>query len=463
MDTHKHVMPSHFVPGTTVAYILKGYPRTSETFIANEMLFLEEAGLRLRVFSLIRPNAHTPHGVFKKIHTPVSYAPEAGSLQGVGLLRWFKDHASLYTDDHYWLIGHHPLRYLSALTTAVAWGIRYRRRFLSLRKKIIKDLLRSAGIARKVLEAGDVGHLHGHFCGSATTVTFFVSCMTGIPYSFTAHAKDIYQRGQNPGDLLARKILHARFVVTCTAANRDYLQRLAPTDHIISLIYHGIDTELFRPAASNAAKQATPLILAVGRLIEKKGFEYLIRACGRLRDRRFNFRCQIIGDDGGGRERIEKLIERLDLRNQVELLGPITQEQLATRYAQATVFALPSQVLDDGDRDGIPNVLVEAQAMGLPVISSAISGIPELIEDGVSGLLVPARDADALARALAKLLDDKALAARFAVRGRDCVGRHFDARESSKCLQALFTQVLGAVQESNHSSPACSARRVEPT
>lgn len=447
----------------TVAYILKGYPRTSETFIANEMFFLEQAGLRLRVFSLITPNAYKPHGVFKKIHAFVSYAPQTSSLKGKGLLYWLTDNAPLYAGDHLRLFARHPLRYLSALVTAVSWGIRYRPRFFSISEKIIKDFLRSGSVARKVLDAADVGHLHGHFCGSATTVTFLVSRMTGIPFSFTAHAKDIYQRDQNPGALLAQKIRQAHFVVTCTAANRDYLQRLALAGKPISLVYHGIDTQLFRPTASTAGTEAEPLILAVGRLIEKKGFGFLIQACGHLRDRGYRFHCQIVGDDGGDRQRLENLIERLDLGSHVELAGPLTQEALVVRYAHATVFALPSQVLDDGDRDGIPNVLVEAQAMGVPVISTAISGIPELAEDGVTGLLVPPRDPQALARALETVLNDTALASRLAAHGRDCVRRDFDARRTTESLHWLFAQTLGTGHELNHPVPARNGQQMKPT
>lgn len=426
-----------------VAYILKGFPRTSETFITNEIHLLEEAGLRLSLFSLLRLTGQKQHAVVSEIKAVPEYLPETTSLKDEGPVRWLKNNLSKFTHAHARLIAARPFRYLAALCTAVRCVFRYRREG-SLRPKFsfIKEFLLAGYIAERVVRDGGVRHLHAHFAHTSTTVAWFASCLTGLPFSFTAHAKDIYLKELNPGDLLRAKLRRARFVVTCTQANRRYLSAIF-NETPIHVIYHGLDTARFAPTGAQV-RHDKPLILSVGRFVEKKGFTHLVEACRLLRDKGRDFECRIVGDGGDYRECVRALIHEWRLEDSVRICPAVTQEELIGVLREATLFALPCQVAESGDRDGIPNVLVEAMASGLPVVSTAISGIPELIVNGKNGLLVPERDAAALAAALERLLDDAALCERLGAAGRATVCRNFDARRNVRALYALFAESMRA-------------------
>ncbi|HEU0174191.1 MAG TPA: glycosyltransferase family 4 protein, partial [Blastocatellia bacterium] len=209
-------------------------------------------------------------------------------------------------------------------------------------------------------------------------------------------------------------------------------------------IYHGLDTRRFSPRAGEGEEPATPMLLSVGRLVEKKGFPVLIEACRMLKDRGYRFRCHIIGAPGPCASQVASLIRELELEDIVELRPAVTQEELGNVYRQATLFALPCQIADNNDRDGIPNVLVEAMASGLPVVSTNVSGIPELIESGVNGLLAPQKDARALADAVARLLDAPALRRELGGAAREKVCRLFDAESNILALHRLFLDCLSS-------------------
>jgi glycosyltransferase involved in cell wall biosynthesis len=207
-------------------------------------------------------------------------------------------------------------------------------------------------------------------------------------------------------------------------------------------IYHGLDTRRFAPRADSAEEAAPPVALSVGRLVEKKGFPVLIEACRLLKDRGYRFRCQIIGGPGPCAQQVASLIRELAVDDIVALQPAVTQEELREAYRQATLFALPCQIADNDDRDGIPNVLVEAMASGLPVVSTNISGIPELIEHGVNGLLTPQKDARALADAVARLLDAPAMRRELGAAARKKVCMSFDAESNVLALHRLFLDCL---------------------
>lgn len=446
-----------------IGYILKGYPRTSETFIAGEILLLEASGLALRIFSLKRLQGEQRHRVFDRIAAPVIYLPETTPTSDSSALVWLWRNVPLFLRAHARLFLKRPLSWLATLGEALVFGLRYRDG-RPYDWTFIKEFLQAGAIALEALESGRIAHLHAHFCHTSTTVAMFASRLSGLPFSFTAHAKDIYRADMNPGDLLAVKLARASFAVTCTRANQDYLDRLRPSGSRLVTIYHGLDLELFRPdesrdgsetensdsASAEDARSANtegvhdhfPLILSVGRMVEKKGFTHLVEACARLRDRGLSFRCMIVGGRGDATEAIEQSIRQYDLGAVVSLEPAVTQEQLRRIYARATLFALPCQIVESGDRDGIPNVLVEAMAMGLPVVSTSISGIPELIENERSGLLVPQKDPQALAAALARLLADAELRATLGRAARARVVEHFDARRNIIALKRLFEEAL---------------------
>jgi glycosyltransferase involved in cell wall biosynthesis len=188
------------------------------------------------------------------------------------------------------------------------------------------------------------------------------------------------------------------------------------------------------------------LILAVGRLVEKKGFDQLVEACARLRDTGVEFECLIVGESGSASASIRRLIDERGLGHRVRVQGPVTQVELRELYARAHVFALPCQVMEDGDRDGFPNVLAEAMAMGVPVVSTAISGIPEMIEDGTHGLLVRPRDPLGLAVALRRLLTDAGLHDALAAAARARICDRFDSRRTTIALHELFVEQLRRAQ-----------------
>lgn len=425
-----------------IAYIIKGFPRLSETFIANEIHWLESMGMKLRVYSVVRGNDSKVQAIVSRIRAPVSYLPPATSLSDSNFVVWLYHNLPRFAASHVRLLRWRPWTYCKTLAVVLGMSGKYRLTPLSKPRKIFfKEFLQAGEIALRVLDAGNVRHLHGHFCHGATTITWFVSRLTGLPFSFTAHAKDIYTSELNPGDLLRRKLLAARFVVTCTAANYRYLTQVCPEYKNLHVVYHGLDTDYFVPLAQSSGEDV-PLLLSVGRFVEKKGFDFLIEACAKLTAAGVRFRCLLVGPEGNYSGRIRRMIELLQLSDVVTTQNAVTQEELRSIYQRATVFVLPCLLLDNGDRDGIPNVLAEAMAMGIPVVSTAISGIPELIEDGVDGLLVPPRDSDAIAAATRGLLDSPELRRRLSTAGRRKVCQNFDARQTTSRLKELFVAAI---------------------
>ncbi len=420
-----------------VAYVMNGFPRLSETFIAHEIHQLERSGLSLRLFVVKQENEPRTHPVIGRIKAPLTYLPRATSLSGKSLRRWLFENMPAFLPAQLGVLRRRPIRYLRTLWTVLllCWENRPRKVF-------IKEFLQAGEISAAVLRGGEIAHLHGHFCHGVATITWFVSQMTGVPFSFTAHAKDIYQRDLNPNDLLERKLGAARFVATCTCANAKVLRDRHPRPDDVHAIYHGLDTDFFSPVPKDATS-GPPMILSVGRLVEKKGFDQLVIACAQLKRDGIDFVCRIVGERGDAFERLTALIQSLGLQTVIQLCGEVTQDELRTVYRQAHVFALPCQIMADGDRDGFPNVLAEAMAMGVPVVSTAISGIPEMIDDGVHGLLVSPRDPQGLADALRRLLTDQALHDDLARAARARICERFDSRVTTLQLRDLFERQIG--------------------
>ncbi len=425
---------------------MNGYPRLSETFITHEIHQLEQMGLQLRLFSVKRENEDKVHAVVAAVQAPLTYLPAATSLSGTSLPAWLTRNLPSFWRANAALALRHPLRYTRTLGAALAMCWRYRGDRQGLRKVFLKEFLQAGQIAEEVLRCGDIGHLHGHFCHGVTTITWFVSRLTATPFSFTAHAKDLYQAELNPGDLLERKLDAASFVATCTCANADALRARHARPCEVHTVYHGLDIDYFSPSQPSDQPEL-PLILSVGRFVEKKGFDQLIEACALLKRDEVRFRCVIVGERGSAYEGILQLIEERQLGHLVQLRSAVTQDELREIYRHSQVFALPCQVMDDGDRDGFPNVLAEAMAMGVPVVSTCISGIPEMIDDGVHGLLVESRDPASLASALRRVLDDRDLHARLRQAARLRICERFDSRRTTVALCDLFLAQLRRRQE----------------
>ncbi|RMH02152.1 MAG: colanic acid biosynthesis glycosyltransferase WcaL [Chloroflexi bacterium] len=424
-----------------VAYIMKGYPRISETFILNEIYRLEQMGVKLHIFSAKRSQETRQHAVVSRIQANVTYLPLTTSISDVSFSRWMWINLPHYWRAHWALLRQRPLAYVRTLAEAIYRTVKYRRRrFGRFKKVIIKEFLQAGYIARQVIADGRIRHLHGHFCHGSTTITMFTSLLSGIPYSFTAHAKDIYLRRLNPGDLLQVKIRQAQFVATCTDYNRQHLERLCPDGAPVYTVYHGLDTEMFVPQKRPSA--SPPIILAVGRFVRKKGFPYLIEACHLLRQAGISFACHIVGEEGEDSPIVQQRIQELGLADVVHIHRAVTQQELREIYGRCTLFVLPCRVVENGDRDGIPNVLAEAMAVGIPVISTTVSGIPELVDDGQNGLLVPPEDAQALANSIRYLLTHPEQAAKLGENARQKICQMFDVRQTTVRLKSLFDLCL---------------------
>ena len=424
-----------------IAYVLKGFPRLSESFIANEVRLLEHYGLDLGLFSIKQGDTMAAANDLP----PVLYLPAVTSLSQTSLRDWLRANLSKFgREQKYWL-RYYPLRYFKTLGFALACSIRYRNYATGpIKKTFIKEFLLATYIARQIQLDGGYTYIHAHFCHDATTVAWMISRLTGLRFSFTAHAKDIYQDKLNPGDLLQRKLAAAEFVTTCTLTNVNYLSSLTSTPEKIHGIYHGLDTTLFTPTGTGleSTSGGSLKLLTVGRHVEKKGFVYLVEACHLLRQRGVRFSLDIIGERGDQTERLQADIEGFELGDLVHLLPPIPQYKLKAHYNRAHAFVLPCIVVSDGDRDGIPNVMAEAMASGLPVVVTGISGIPEIVEDGVNGLIVPTADSGALADALHSILSKPELRKALGTAGRQRIEEVFDARDTHKVLLKVFEQTL---------------------
>jgi glycosyltransferase involved in cell wall biosynthesis len=439
-----------------IAYILKGFPRRSEAFITNEIVLLEQMGLRLHLYSAFQGETnHTgPQG--KAVISPLTYLPEDRKHQDSGFVRWLIANLPRYGSSHVRLLRRVPRQYLRTAWEAWRLSIRCRNTACSWPKKVFyKDFLRAGAIADSILEAGTIRHLHAHFCHGATTMAMFASMLTGYPFSFTAHAKDIYLPKLNPGDLLSLKLRRAKFVVTCTGANHHHLQKVTSLSAPIHTVYHGVDTARFAPSIHRQAPPV-PTILSVGRFVEKKGFPFLIEACRIIRDHGIPFSCRIVGEPDEQTDLVKDLIHRYGLEQEISIEPGVTQEELRTVYQSATIFVLPCHVVDNGDRDGIPNVLAEAMASGIPVISTNVSGIPEIIKDRCNGLLVAPRDPFALAKAIEELLVAPGFRATLAQAGRETICRIFDSNQTTKQLFDLFQmETLKATIHHQETHAAC--------
>ncbi len=404
--------------------VLKGYPRISETFISNEILLLEELGVPVHIFSMRRGRESFTHESVARIRAGVDYLPET-----------FLRHAHRLLVHNLCLAMRRPRRY------AAGWAVA-RRRFQRTRNPAsLRHFLQAGYLVNRCLPGRGVVHLHAHFAHSPTSVALYASELSGLPFSFTAHAKDIYtsEAGQ-----LREKIARSRFVVTCTDYNRRHLLQLSdglPTP--IHRIYHGIDTALFANGSGGRSSPSPPYrLLTVARLIQKKGIPTVLRAVKQLHERGVPLTYTLIGD-GQDRGQILGCAGELGLDSVFRWLGAQPHQVVLEHYRRADLFVLGCEVAEDGDRDGVPNVLFESMAMGVPVVATDVSAIPELVESGRTGLLVPPRQPEALAAAMLTMLTDAELRRRVIPAARSRVLRDFDHHALVGSLADLYRKALG--------------------
>ncbi len=403
--------------------LLKGYPRISETFIANEIRLLEEAGLAIRILSMRPGREAITHPVVAAIRARVDYLPET-----------FLKNAHRLLFRNLRLALRRPGRWAAGLHLAL------RRLARGGNPASLRHFLQAGWLVERVLPASGIAHLHAHFAHSPASVALYASVLAGLPFSFTAHAKDIYTT--DPAQL-REKIARARFVVTCTGYNAQHLGRVAAgLATPIHRLYHGIDTRFFDPGGALRFEARPPFrILTVARLIAKKGIPTILDGLARLKGEGLSFAYTLVGE-GPERERVAGLVRKLGLEGVCRLAGTLAHEAVREEYRRADLFVLGSEIAADGDRDGIPNVLVEAMCMGVPVAATRVSAIPELVEDGKTGLLVPPGDAAGLARAMHRLLCDPGLRRQILPAARARVLAAFDNRRLAGDLARLHREAL---------------------
>jgi glycosyltransferase involved in cell wall biosynthesis len=393
--------------GNTVAILVRRFPKLSETFILGEIANLVDSGTDVEILSLFEPSDRLQQPAAIRFLDRVTYlnrirAPAAYAALLLALLRNPAGLISLLRITRH---DRHLLRRLGAL-------------LLSCRRLGIR-------------------HIHAHYVSEPAALAAAAANIRKLKFSISAHAKDIYL---TPKEEIADRIARAEFIATCTRHNFDHLRGLT-IDHKdrVHLVYHGIDTEQFRPDDA-AVPHEPPVLLAVGRFKEKKGFDLLVGACAELVARSIDFRCEIIGY-GDQEGRLQSLITRHQLGDKVALCPPIDHAKLRTIYRTATIFVLPCRLTADGDRDGIPNAMLEAMASGLPIVGTSVSGIPEVVTDGANGLLVPPENPQALADAVQRLLRDPQLRHRLGESGRQTVLADF-------CWERNIAQLVQLLQRS---------------
>jgi glycosyltransferase involved in cell wall biosynthesis len=388
------------------AYLFERFPSFGQTFCYREVAELVRQGIALPIFSIRNPKDEPPQDWDEHIVESVHYLPEEEHL--LNDVRRASNKGKLTKE----------------IVIAVnEWG----------RRPDFLRLYQAVYVGLRLQKLG-VRHVHAHFAGMASRTAFWIGRFFPISFSFTAHANDVFV----PRDFQIGldKLVHAaRLIVTETDyAERFLRERFPDSANRVHRIYNGLDLTLFKRADFSSTP---PLIVAVGRLIAKKGFVDLLRVCRLLGERGKSFRCEIIGE-GPFEQELRTQIAQLDLQDCVELPGPKPQHEIREHLAAASVFVLPSVIDPEGGMDNLPTVIMEAMAAGLPVVSTAVGGIPEMVIENETGFLTPPGDVTALADAIERLLDDIGLARRFGDRGFQRASELFSIDKNVRTLLAFI-------------------------
>jgi glycosyltransferase involved in cell wall biosynthesis len=397
------------------------FPKITETFILYEILALEARGVAVDVHPLLREREETVH-------------PEAARLLKRIRFHPFLSLPILGANLHFML--RRPVAYFGALFEVLrgTWGS------LNFFAGAAGIFPKSVRFAYEMERAG-VDHVHAHFATHPTIAALIIHRLTGIPFSFTVHGHDLHVEKR----MLSEKLAAARFAVAISNYNRDTMvEECGEWAHSkIAVVHCGIDRSIFDATARGSRHGSTMRLLCVGRFDEVKGHPVLVEACRRLSEKGIPFECDLVGE-GPRRAAVEAMIQEAGLAGRIRTLGARPRPEVVRLLSECDVFALPSVMAANGEREGIPVSLMEAMAMGIPVVSTRLSGIPELVEDGVSGILVEPGDAGALADALEKLAHDPELRAKLGEAGRAQVLRDFDLAQN---VDRLATLLAGAPAE----------------
>ncbi len=402
----------------TIGYITQSFPGLTTTFIYREVFALREAGFDVNTFAIRKPDIKGLSEESRSLMASTHYALPLRPLH--------------FIKAHLKTIFTRPIKYFSTffmLMTMPGESLTNRRRtFFHFMEAIY--LLPYA-------QASGIGHIHAHFSVNAATVALVFSRMIGISFSFTVHNNFFTDR-----IVLREKLNQARFIVSISEFSKQYLLDLFPEDDIadkFEIVHCGVSPEKF-DQANPPENPERPLIYSVSQVVERKGYPYLIEACKVLKERGCSFKCQIAGD-GPELGLLENLISKYELQDDVELLGKVFQEDLISQLNQAHIFALPCITAKNGDMDGVPVVLMESMSMGIPCVSTFVSGIPELIEEG-EGLVVQEKDVTAFADALQSLLEDEQLRNKLGKAGQAKVQADYNIESNVARLCKLFERSL---------------------
>jgi colanic acid/amylovoran biosynthesis glycosyltransferase len=391
-----------------IGYVLKRYPRYSETFVVNEILAHEAAGLEVEIFALRPPSDTHFQDIISRVRAPVNYLSASG----------------IKAED-FWTALEGAAVSSPGLWTALG----------EAGSEDARDIYQAALLAREARLKG-ITHLHAHFATASTTVARLAAKFARIPYTFTAHAKDIFHESVCPEDF-RRKLEDAAGVVTVSDYNLRYLrENYGPAAERMRRVYNGLDLQRF---TYKAPLYRLPKIVAVGRLVEKKGFADLIGACATLAASGRRFTCEIVGS-GELEADLRGRIEQSGAGGMVRLIGPRPQAEVVRLVQEAAAFVAPCVLGEDGNRDGLPTVLLEAMALGTPVVSTDVTGIPEVLRDGETGLLVPQRNPAALAGAISRLTGNSTLRVRLAERARLLIEADFNVHDNAAQLREIFAE-----------------------
>ncbi|HMC26369.1 MAG TPA: glycosyltransferase [Verrucomicrobiae bacterium] len=423
-----------------VGLVVKMFPRLSETFILNEILELERQGLIVTIFSLKRPTESVVQEAAKCVDATIRYLPERVWPEAGRVLRALTCVCRRF-----------PRGFFRALMHVI------RGRELN---SMARGLRRFCQTCCLISEMGQIRHLHAHFATDPARLASWARMICGASFSVTTHAKDLHQGNRLISPGFRFKLSHARFVVANSRQSAADLASVWDGEPPIPIetIYNGVDLEAF---PLRQGEPAEPRILYVGRLVEKKGIRHLVGACGLLRKWNVPFRCEIIGS-GPLESAVRKLIEDSGLKESFKMHGSMPQTRLREHYQDAAVLALPCIIAADGDRDVLPNVLKEAMAVGVPIVTTRLGGIEELVSHEQSGLLVPPSDEPALAAALRRVLGDPELRRRFALAGRKIVEERFDMHANFGRLKQLLAAQFEMPSGELAAEPANKAARYEP-
>lgn len=398
-----------------VAYVMSRFPKLTETFVLDEILGLEREGVSVEVFPLWREHARVVHPEARAVVDRAHFLPTLDRR----ILR-----------DNLDALLHDPLGYLGVLATLVRANARSPR-FLAGALAIFP---KSVSFARRMRALG-VEHVHAHFASHPAAAAFVVGRLSGLPWSFTAHGSDLHREQA----MLEEKVAHARRVVAISEYNRRFiLERVDPAlADRVEVVHCGVDPSDHLPRAHRADRSAPFQIVCVGTLHAVKGQRVLIEACARLPRIGLPWRLHLVGE-GEDREALERLVDEHDLTSHVVFHGACTREQVRAILADADLAVAPSVPTADGRREGIPVVLMEAAATGLPLVGSRLSGIPEIVREGETGWLIEPGDADALASLLLRLARDPEERARLGKAARALVEREFDLTQNLARLRSIF-------------------------